>query len=329
MQVNFLSPVPATAIGGVRMFYIQAEILNQSGVSSHVYHPEKPDYLCDWFDHSLTVRESANFSQSKDLMVVPEVWALSYGSLCMESKFRYAIFVQNGYLLGTSDLKPELEQKLRQVYHSADVIMTISVDVEKFLRLALPDLDPQKIVRCVPYISPGFVPLVKKKTISYMPRKLPRDAELICFLLKPYLPPDWSFVRIEKMTDAEVRKAMGESSIFMSFSFCEGLAAPPLEAAFAGNAVVGYTGGGGDEYFEEPIFTKVEYGDIHHFIKGVLSAVERCEAFASSEAVAQQRITLAERYGDVALRKNVQELALFLYRRLFYSGGSPQRGNSV
>ena len=179
MQVHYLSPVLKGAIGGVRMFYIQAEILNELGVSSFVYHPEDPDYVCDWFEHSLKASGRVDFSDSRDFMIVPEVWALGFGSFCVDSGFRYAIFVQNGYYLTASDHKPELEPKLRQAYLKADIIMTISVETEKLLKLALPELDPRKIVRCVPYISPGFAPGVKKKTISYMPRKLPRDADLM------------------------------------------------------------------------------------------------------------------------------------------------------
>lgn len=311
MEVTYLCPIPLTVVGGVRMFYIQAEILNALGVSSFVYHPDKPEFLCDWFEHSLVLRKAQVFTQSKDILIIPEMWALSYGAHCMESRMRYGIFVQNGYQLD-HELKPGLEQKLRDVYRNASVVMTISAEVEKFLKLAFPDLNPQKMFRCVPYISSGFVPKVKKKTITYMSRKLPRQSEMVCFFLKQYLPPDWSLVRIENVTDQELRNLLGESSIFMSFSEFEGLAAPPLEAAFAGNAVVGYTGGGGDEYFEEPIFKRIENGNIPQFIQGVLDAIERCESFGHSEAVTRQRQRLLERFGAGALRTNVQNLSAAL-----------------
>ena len=47
----------------------------------------------------------------------------------------------------------------------------------------------------------------------------------------------------------------------------EGLGIPPIEAAIAGNKVIGYTGKGGNEYWNNPIFTEIAHGDISGFIK--------------------------------------------------------------
>lgn len=293
------------------MFYIQAEILNAIGIPASVYHPEKPDYLCDWFEHGLALRTGQVFRQSTDILIVPEMWALTFGAHCMESGMKYGIFVQSGYQID-QELQPGLEQKLRAVYQNASVVMTISGEVEKFLKLAFPDLDPRRFFRCVPYISSGFTPGVKKKTITYMPRKLPRQSEMVCFFLKQHLPPDWSLVRVENVSDAEVRQMLGESSIFMSFSESEGLAAPPIEAAIAGNAVIGYTGGGGNDYFEEPVFKRVENGDVAEFVRAVLEGIRQSETFQASAAVAAQRQQLVDRFGEGALRRNVRELAAVL-----------------
>ena len=46
----------------------------------------------------------------------------------------------------------------------------------------------------------------------------------------------------------------------------EGLGLPPIEAALAGNIVIGYTGEGGNEYWKEPIFTKINSGEINNFV---------------------------------------------------------------
>ena len=45
---------------------------------------------------------------------------------------------------------------------------------------------------------------------------------------------------------------------------------PPLEAAIAGNKVIGYTGGGGKEYWNKPIFEEIQSGDIGDSIVGCL-----------------------------------------------------------
>ena len=43
---------------------------------------------------------------------------------------------------------------------------------------------------------------------------------------------------------------LSKSKIFLSFSNLEGIGIPPIEAALAGNKVIGYTGGGGIEYWK-------------------------------------------------------------------------------
>ena len=56
-----------------------------------------------------------------------------------------------------------------------------------------------------------------------------------------------------------------KSKIFLSFSYAEGFGMPPIEAAMAGNKVIGYTGGGGKEYWRKPIFEEIQSGDIKNF----------------------------------------------------------------
>ena len=50
----------------------------------------------------------------------------------------------------------------------------------------------------------------------------------------------------------------------------EGLGIPPIEAALLKNKVIGYVGGGGSEYWKNPIFTTVNSGDIKRFVRLVI-----------------------------------------------------------
>ena len=59
------------------------------------------------------------------------------------------------------------------------------------------------------------------------------------------------------------------SCVFLAFSSFEGLALQPIEAALAGNYVIGYTGEGGKEYWKRPIFTEVNSGNINGFVKSI------------------------------------------------------------
>jgi hypothetical protein len=110
-----------------------------------------------------------------------------------------------------------------------------------------------------------------------MPRRLPEHTQFLKHLITPYLPKDWSIYSIDGLTEAETAEVLSRSSIFLSFSDREGLPLPPMEAALAGNIVIGYTGQGSKEYFEPPIFYKIDNGDFINFRKQVLSVVERID----------------------------------------------------
>ena len=68
---------------------------------------------------------------------------------------------------------------------------------------------------------------------------------------------------------------MSKSKIFLSFSMMEGLGLPPIEAAIAGNKVIGYSGEGGKEYWEKPIFTEIPHGNISKFMDEILIHIKK------------------------------------------------------
>ena len=53
----------------------------------------------------------------------------------------------------------------------------------------------------------------------------------------------------------------------------EGLGIPPIEAAIAGNKVIGYPGQGGKEYWQKPIFTEIPHGNITKFMKEIFKHI--------------------------------------------------------
>tara|TARA_B100000700_G_scaffold172623_1_gene190715 strand:+ start:6402 stop:6740 length:339 start_codon:yes stop_codon:yes gene_type:complete len=66
-----------------------------------------------------------------------------------------------------------------------------------------------------------------------------------------------------------------KSKIFLSFSSLEGLGLPPVEAALAGNHVIGYTGEGGNEYWQKPLFTKINSGEINKFVINIIDVINK------------------------------------------------------
>jgi hypothetical protein len=77
-----------------------------------------------------------------------------------------------------------------------------------------------------------------------------------------------------------------------------------MEAALAGNIVIGYTGQGSKEYFEPPIFYKIDNGDFINFRKQVLSVVERIDRDnLDPSEMALKESEMRQQYGyDASLR---------------------------
>ena len=79
----------------------QCEIINslKNEIQAQVCFPEAPEFNPDWLDHNAEIKKNLTFNISTDLIVLPEVWALSYASKFLEAGIKYVIFVQNGYYI--------------------------------------------------------------------------------------------------------------------------------------------------------------------------------------------------------------------------------------
>ena len=126
-----------------------------------------------------------------------------------------------------------------------------------------------------------------------MPRKLPRHSELVVLFLKRLLPSGWKIKPVDNFSEFKVFKVLEKSKIFLSFSELEGLGLPPIEAALAGNKVIGYTGEAGKEYWKKPIFTEINNGDIKLFCKEILNNL-KTKNFIKKTRV--ERKKLAKKY---------------------------------
>lgn len=293
MAITFISPAEKKHSGGVKVLYRHSEILAANGFESYIFHPKYPNFSCDWFAHNVAFRkiksktfnllhrnkQMKKFKESgyhNDFIVIPEIWAANYGLQCLENGFSYAIFVQNGYFILNGKEKFE-ESTLKTIYEQSNCLLSISEDTTNIISLAYPTIQTNKIIRLLPNIGPFFPNRKKEKIITYMPRKLPDHAAKVCFYLKEHLPKDWQIMSIENKNEQDVAEILSKSSIFMSFSDQEGFSLPPIEAAFAGNIVVGYTGQGAKEYFKKPLFREVYYGDFTAYIKNTLLSISDIE----------------------------------------------------
>ena len=141
---------------------------------------------------------------------------------------------------------------------------------------------------------------IKTNVIAFMPRRREMDVRIVVKLLKDRGKVEEFELRpLDNMTHRDVAKAIGEASIFLSFSELEGFGLPPAEAMCAGCVVVGYTGVGGKEYFDAEVGFPIEDGNIKEFVLCIEAVAERCRtgdaAISSMRQKASARIR--ERYG--------------------------------
>ena len=122
-----------------------------------------------------------------------------------------------------------------------------------------------------------------------MPRKLPTHSDNLVFFLRNNLPKSWKFKSLHNLSESEVYKNLLKSKIFLSFSEMEGLGMPPIEAAIAGNKVIGYPGQGGKEYWRKPIFTEIPHGNISKFIDEIILHIKQKKS-SSKFKIARNKI---------------------------------------
>jgi glycosyltransferase involved in cell wall biosynthesis len=120
-----------------------------------------------------------------------------------------------------------------------------------------------------------FTPLRSKRAvIAFMPRKNAAEALQVFNILKfRGLLSGFELVAIQRQSEREVAKLLGESLFFFSFGYPEGCPLPPMEAMSCGCVVVGYHGWGGREYFREEFSYPVEPGDVVTFARRAEQAI--------------------------------------------------------
>lgn len=263
----------------------------------------KKNHNFSWFNVKIKSKNDLNFNKKNDFVILPEIFAHLASDILLKKKIKYAIFVQNGYsIFPTQDF-----EKLNKSYNNAEFILSYSKDIRNCISLAFPKIK-NNIIDVKYSIDKKKLSsnLSKLNLITFMPRKQKKHSELILNFLKSNLPRKWKFKAIHNMSEKEVFKNLMKSKIFLSFSELEGLPLPPLEAALAGNQVIGYTGEGGEEYWKKPIFTEIKTGEIKNFCKEILKKIKTKNFIKISK---KQRDTLAYNF---SLEKEKASIRKFL-----------------
>jgi hypothetical protein len=336
-RIIYLCPSDDTPTGGIKVIYRHAELLTGLGADAYVMHPDKLDFSCTWFEHHTRFLRSRELVPEGDFLILPEIFAGLIGPQCIDQHIRFAIFVQNGYAIHSLMLE-QTSEILDRVYQAADLILSISEDTTSMVQLNYPQVDPARVLRAQYSIHERFlvddnraVKAAEMLTISFMTRKLIDHVDRVIYALRQQLRHDrtllpWKIEPIQNADEATVARILSASSIFLSFSDSEGLPLPPLEAALAGNLVIGYTGQGGREYWHRPNFQEIAQGDVRGFVAAVYAAMQNIEAKrVTHDDLAPAIHTLSKQYSLLAETKNLGALL----GRIERSFETPPRGTAM
>jgi hypothetical protein len=312
-RIIYLCPADNVPTGGIKVIYRHAALLSELGTEAFVLHPFDTSFQCSWFEHSARFLDSLTLDPSSDFVIIPELWAGIFGPQCLKQTVRYAVFVQNGYL--THPVLPQHSAALMEtVYRGADLVLAISDDTARMVALNYPTIDQTRVVRsrysvAKRFLSPSLArkALGRGRTITFMPRKMADHAVRVVFALRQYLTADWQIVPIANVNEETCAAMLFESRIFLAFSEFEGLPLPPLEAALAGNLVIGYTGQGAREYWDAPNFQDIPQGEICRFVMAAAQATRDMDAQRLTDADLAPGIdSLVERFSPTAEAANLQ-----------------------
>ena len=314
-RIIFFCPANEHPTGGVKVIYQHAELLTSLGANAFVLHPDKPEFTWDWFMHNTQMLRNCDLDPLHDFIIIPEIWAVTLGEMFLNAAApRFGIFVQGGYLTHPHLL--EYRDLYSAVYSAAKLVLTISEDTTEIVRLNYPQIKPDRIVRVQWSIHDRFMGKTRPTganpsgRIAYMPRKMKDHSLRVVHALLQHLPDSWTITPIENVSEATVAAMLAESDIFLSFHELEGLPLPPMEAALAGNLVIGYTGQGAKEYWTAPNFIEVRQGDIRNFVNETLQAVQRFDNHSFSYEDLEPGIKKLREFYSPDAEKEKLQLAL-------------------
>lgn len=275
-RIIYFCPKVSLPYGGIKVIHRHSQIINEIGGQSCVYyHAGENTGKIDWFHHNAEIKRDSVFDPSNDFVILPECWIMDSWKLLKNGNTEYGIFIQAPYQVRHGINENEIEE----CYENAKFLICISEDVVNCVFQFFP-AHVHKIIRVSTSVNTSLFRIGSKENIiTYMPRKMAHHSELLIPVLRSKLPETWRIVAIDNMSEVGVAEVLTSSQIFLAFVDLEGLGLPPIEAALSGNFVIGYTGQGGKEYWNRPIFNEIQTGDISGFLDATLNKVQEIEKY--------------------------------------------------
>jgi len=267
VRLYFLASDNLQASGGLKFIYRFCEIANELGFDAAVMHGKRGFQISN-FNHnapvvfnskwkrssrSKSVRRTLDYAvgrfignvketevHSKDVIILPENRLFRVHEIFPKNP--KIVLNQNPFLAARQG-KPESISNIIGSLNTSEVCLEVS--------RRLLSTKPSFLVPCWIERDVFSYKKTKKLQIAYMPRRNAKDAVMVFKLLEASgVIADVQVVPVSGMTLEQVAQILGDSIMFLSFADREGFGLPGAEAIASGCLTVGYTGIGGDEFFE-------------------------------------------------------------------------------
>lgn len=310
--------------GGVKILFEMTQALIDAGYEAailmpgaHLYPQDCPKgYKPSWFETTVPVLDDVRIVTSDDTVIMHEegVWAFDH---VMANKPKYLIINQGASASIANNVGMNITYEfVRKIYDGAEAVITVSPYITMFVHHVF-GVPHEKIYLIQNMIDGYFEPTTKENTILVLDKTKSLATELVIKVYNERYP-GWRVEVIDNYNHKQVAEAMARSKIFVFFAGAggEGFGMPPVEAALAGCKVIGNSGVGGKFFFNPPIFTEVEYGDILAFIQEMdqwTTTLQDTTILDFSQDAVAQREGLKQAFSKATYQtrvKNVFEKAL-------------------
>ena len=126
-------------------------------------------------------RNKFAFNKNTDFVILPEIFAHLAKELLIKHKIPYAIFVQNGFAINSTNNY----HLLHDAYKNAKLILSVSNFTTKMIKHVFGKFS-KNILKINLSVGPANLEnkLKKQNLITYMPRKLPTHSQKLFFMLE-------------------------------------------------------------------------------------------------------------------------------------------------
>ena len=295
--------------GGNNVLKFIHDVANKLGQET-VIHPIDPPAENFWRetypeDRIVRIKEI----NREDFLLCPEEFVFMVANLASRT-LNYAIINQGMNSVFNSDFgKRNNYKSYIVIYNNAKVILANSNHTKEGIR-KLFHVPEEKIINYIVHVDSKFTPSKdKERVITYMSRKNRK----FCLFVLNYIEGmflDWKFTDISNVSSDDVASIMSKSRIFLSFGGPEGFGLPPLEAALCGNKVIGFHGEGGEEYFEEPVFTTVPFYNHYEYLdRTVQTILKYRDTCVTDDVMSDMQIDrLRKKYSEQNATKSIEEM---------------------